>query len=111
MAKHEFGIIDSLPDDNYLYEEYEPNKYNCISVHDDLIYPLLDNLNGMDTYFHGISKPSKGLAYCGITLIPPSSFLKLITILELQKNNNFNELINLINKAMSEKKYIIHFGI
>ena len=40
MAKHEFGIIDSF-EENKWYSNYEPEKYNCISVSDDLIEELI----------------------------------------------------------------------
>jgi len=40
LAKHEFGIIDSF-EENKWYSEYEPEKYNCISVSDDLIEELI----------------------------------------------------------------------
>ena len=39
MAKHEFGIIDSFKENKW-YSDYEPEKYNCISVSDDLIEQL-----------------------------------------------------------------------
>ena len=37
MAKHEFGIMESAPVSGKRYDEYEPKKYNCISVDDDYI--------------------------------------------------------------------------
>jgi len=42
MAKHEFGIMDSF-DENIWYNVYEPEKYDCISVSDDIIEMLLDD--------------------------------------------------------------------
>jgi hypothetical protein len=30
MSKHEFGIIQSEPVYNQIFDEYEPNRYNCI---------------------------------------------------------------------------------
>ena len=42
LAKHEFGIIDSF-EENKWYSDYEPEKYNCISVRDDLIEQLIIN--------------------------------------------------------------------
>ena len=38
MAKHEFGIMESAPVNGKRYDEYEPKKYNCISVDDDHIF-------------------------------------------------------------------------
>lgn len=31
MAKHDFGILDRF-EENKWYQEYEPEKYNCVSV-------------------------------------------------------------------------------
>ena len=44
MAKHEFGIMNVNPKPNKRYDTYEPEKYDCISVHDDYIEPLLEKL-------------------------------------------------------------------
>lgn len=44
MAKHEFGIMNVNPKPNKRYDSYEPEKYDCISVHDDYIGPLLEKL-------------------------------------------------------------------
>lgn len=30
MAKHEFGVMQNEPERGKWYDEYEPEKYNCI---------------------------------------------------------------------------------
>ena len=35
MPKHEFGIMKNKPMNKDRFDEYEPNKYNCIEVDDD----------------------------------------------------------------------------
>lgn len=107
MPKHEFGIIDKISNDSHIYENYEPAKYYCISVDDDYIEPLLLELKEIDTFFHNISRPEKGLAYFGITLIPPVSFPKLKEILMSKNIDVYKELIKVIDKAVSENKYMI----
>ena len=37
LAKHEFGIMQSSPEKGLRFDKYEPHKYNCISVDDDLL--------------------------------------------------------------------------
>ena len=37
MAKHEFGIMMDAPQPGKRYDEYEPWKYDCISVDDDYV--------------------------------------------------------------------------
>ena len=41
MSKHEFGIMQINPTEKEVFNEYEPNKYNCIAVDDDFIEPIL----------------------------------------------------------------------
>lgn len=36
MAKHDFGILEQF-EENRWYQEYEPEKYNCISVDMDVM--------------------------------------------------------------------------
>lgn len=109
MAKHEFGIMNISPKRDERYDTYEPEKYNCISVHDDYIEPLLDNLSLIDCYWHTLECPGKGLAYCGITLVPPSSMEQFIELLE--SSTGTEALKSLLSKAKEDEKFVIHFGI
>ena len=109
MAMHEFGIMNNAPRQNGRYDAYEPKKYDCISVHDDYIEPLLEKLSSVDCFWHTLSRPEKNLAYYGVTLIPPSSLNRFIEILEGTVGTE--ELIDLLSKAKEEDKYVIHFGI
>ena len=88
------------------YDAYEPQKYGCITVHDDLVEIFEPKLVEMPCYWHTLDRPEAGLAYCGITLIPPDSlavFAKAVGEIE--------PLQELIRKAAAEKKFIIHFGL
>lgn len=109
MAKHEFGIMDAQPQEHKRYDEYEPQKYNCISVSDDYIEKLDKELCSADLYWHTLDVPGKGLAYCGVTLIPPETlddFMKVI-----RNKDGLSELENLCIKAKTENKWIIHYGL
>lgn len=111
---HEFGILDVL-DKQTNYIHYEANKYNCISVDDDLISNLDKHLSIMKTYFHSFSRPEYGLAYWGITIIPPESlslFFDIVTSSEyFKKSDELSELASKILQAIEEEKYMIHFGV
>lgn len=111
MAKHEFGIMQCKPKSEERFDEYEPEKYDCIVVDDDFIEPILMELESIEFYWHSLDIKGKGLAYCGITLIPPESIASMIKILLMQDRLEYNELISLLNKAEQEGKYVIHFGI
>ena len=66
MAKHEFGIMQNVPKKGIRYDEYEPQKYNCISVNDDYVENIVGKFNHMDFYWHTLDVKEKGLAYCGV---------------------------------------------
>ena len=41
MPRHEFGIMQSEPIKGERFDEYEPEKYDCITIDDVFIEPLL----------------------------------------------------------------------
>jgi hypothetical protein len=117
-CNHEFGIIDFL--EEYNEDEYEPKKYNCISVDDDFLsevyYDGLKNkIKYLDTFAHNTNRPSKDLAYYGITLIPPTSlkyFLDIITEANIKhKSKELEMLRGKISEAIKKDKWMIHYGI
>lgn len=109
MAKHEFGIMQMPPEKGKRYDNFEPDKYNCISVDDDYLEDIIGAFNGIEFYHHTLSVKEKGLAYCGITLIPPES---IDAFIEVIKNiYGLKELLALSQKALEENKWIIHFGL
>lgn len=109
MAKHEFGIMPSAPEKGVRYEEYEPYKFDCISVDDVYLENIVSRFNNINFYWHSLDVPGKGLAYWGITLIPPMSIPDCINIIE--NINELSELKNIMHRAYSEQKWIIHYGI
>lgn len=111
MASHEFGIMESKPKDKERFDEYDSYKYNFIKIDDDFIEPILIDLQSIDCYWHTLEVKEEGLAYCGITLIPPEAMNKLYNILKAQGKLEYIELIDLVKKAAKEDKYIIHFGL
>ena len=109
MAKHEFGIMQNPPEEHKRYDEYEPEKYSCISVDDDYIEKIDANLNNIDFYWHTLDIKGKGLAYCGVTLIPPTSMESFINV--IKEVNELSELKELLVKAHKENKWVIHYGL
>lgn len=111
MAKYEFGIIENTPTDKDIFDTYEPDKYNCIEIEDGFIEPILIELQSIDCYYSTICNKGNGLAYYGITLIPPSSIYEFINVLLRKDIIEYDLLISLLNKAKKYNKYVIHFGI
>ena len=108
MAKHEFGIMESAPVSGKRYDEYEPKKYNCISVDDDYIEGI-DQLLIFDSFRHTIDIPMKGLNYIGITLIPPKSLDAFLTV--IRDGSKYADLRKLLIDAKNRNKYVIHYGL
>lgn len=106
---HEFGIMAEDPLSEERYDRYEPWEYNAISVHDDFIEPLMPRLNEVDMFWHTLAVPGKGLAYCGITLIPPAAYPTVMEI--IRPAAELQELFVLVERAAKEQRYIIHFGL
>ena len=109
MAKHEFGIMQDAPKQGKRYDKYEPRKYNCISVNDDCLEDIVSNFNHINFYWHTLDALAKGIAYAGITLIPPTSIESFIAV--IKDITELNELKDLLEKALVENKWVIHFGL
>ncbi len=109
MSKHEFGIMINPPEAGKRYDEYEPEKYNCISVDDRMILPIVTKLSIMKTYWISLNNAEYGLNYYGVTLIPPessSTFAELISGIR-----SFSRLTELLLAASQNDKFVIHYGI
>ena len=109
MAKHEFGIMPIAPKAGKRYDEYKPQKYNCIFVDDDYVEKIDPDLASVDFYWHTTDHPAKGIAYTGITLIPPTSMATFTEV--IRGIDGFRELEDLLEKAQSENKWVFHFGL
>ena len=109
MAKHEFGIMPIPPLKGKRYDDYEPEKYDCISVDDIYLEDIVSSFNHIDFYWHTLDIKEKGIAYCGITLIPPSSQKAFINVIKGIKD--LEVLVSLLEKANRENKWVIHYGL
>lgn len=109
MAMHEFGIMQTPPQEGKRYDEYEPEKYDCISVNDDYLEDIVGNFDHIDFYWHTLAVKGKGIAYCGVTLIPPASINSFVEV--IKGVPELAELKELSEKAFRENKWIIHFGL
>lgn len=102
-------------DEEHVYTEYEPEKYECVAIDDDLyIDDWWNELKKMHTYFGG-DKPAKGLCRDGITLIPPEELKHFEKVVKkdkrFQQDQSLQKLLQLIRKARKKNKYMIHFGV
>ena len=113
---HEFGIMpqDPKPEEEFTYT---PEKYpDMVVVEDDDLNEWsgrhYDELWSIPVYYHELSRPDVGLAWYGITLIPPSAvpaFLELLV--NDPEKEKFADLAYLMHRAAAQNKFIIHYGI
>lgn len=111
MATHEFGIMEDSPKKNVRYDEYEPEKYNAIKIHDDYLEDLLPQFESIPCYWHTLEKSGNNLDYCGVTLIPPTSVDAFVAVFSKQDMEEYQELISLFQEAKRKNKFIIHYGL
>ena len=109
MAKHEFALMDHAPGQTERFDEYEPRRFRLIAVDDEYIEPLLPQFDQVDCYWHTLAVPGKGLAYYGITLIPPEACASFLAI--TAPYPALRELTALFCRAREEGKFIIHYGL
>lgn len=74
-----------------------------------------NELTLVKTYFHCYSRPNFALARWGVTLIPPESLETFYNIISKNKRSKSSveliDLIILLRKAISENKFVIHYGV
>ncbi len=109
MAKHEFGLMPRAPLAGERYDVYEPYRYHCITVDDEIIEKLCRKTADIKVYWHTLDCPAKGLAYCGITLIPPETAGELLAAAD--GISQLAALRKLLRQARRQSRFMIHFGI
>lgn len=109
MASHGFGIMETAPVVGKRYDKYEPEKYNCISIDDDYIEHIQEQLDVFDSFSHTLDRPVKGLNYVGITLIPPASISAFLSV--IGDSVEYAELRKLLIEAEKRNKFVIHYGL
>ena len=71
-----------------------------------------DALWSIPVYYGSLRRPDVGLAWYGITLIPPSSAPAFLDILANDpEKETFRDLAYLMHRAAAQTKFIIHYGI
>ncbi len=108
MAKHEFGIMKRAPSPGERYDTYEPERYGCISVPDEDLEGLFADLR-INVYWHTLDRLEKGLAYCGITLIPPDAVPSILA--DIDGVEKLTPLKSLLLQARDENRFVIHYGL
>ncbi|MDL2248345.1 hypothetical protein LJB89_01455, partial [Tyzzerella sp. OttesenSCG-928-J15] len=77
------------------------------------------NLTQLKTYYNSFSRQETNLNRYGVTLIPPEYLSKFASTITLHTSPKFQTLcdkelkalLTLLNQAIEEGKFIIHYGI
>lgn len=106
---HAFGLMDRPPEPGRRYDEYDPERYVCAWAEDDELGEAAEALSGLDCYWGALDRPEKGLAWHGVTLIPPASLPAMVSALEGRPA--LQAAVRLLQRAEREHQFVIHFGI
>lgn len=106
---HHFGIIENI--DDIKENGYNFQEKKQVSIHDDIMNEFSGDLLSMKTFWENLDHPALGLAYFGVTLIPPESLSTFLDATIKQKMDEYSDLANLIIKANENNKWMIHYGI
>ena len=118
MIKAEFGIINDF-NEKKDYTGYHPEKYHCVAIDDDLYlndwWNDLSRIDTLNVYDKGVLQPQTALSRWGITIIPPKSLTDFLDIVikdkSYKRDANLVALAALIEEAIKEQKYVIHYGV
>ena len=106
---HAFGIMNQPPRPGQRYDDYAPERYVCAWAEDDELGEAAEALSGADCYWGTLDRPEKGLAWCGVTLLPPESLPCLLAALEGRPA--LQAVYRLLRRAEQAHQFVIHFGI
>lgn len=107
MAVHEFGILSKAPVAGQRFDSYRSTA-DSVQVDDRWIEPLLESFARISFFWHCLDCPGMGLAYTGITLIPPSTIDRIAPMLG---DEHLSALKALLLRAKDAGQFVIHFGI
>lgn len=118
MIKAEFGIINDF-NEKKDYTGYHPEKYSCVAIDDDLYlndwWNDLSRIDTLNVYDKGVLQPQTALSRWGITIIPPKSLPNFLDIVikdkRYKKDAKLVAFAALIEEAIKEQKYVIHYGV
>lgn len=116
---HGFILVSDLPDE-ISYRDFEKD---AIKIQDQFIREYYDVFKNVEMFWDTTEEKGNGFNYYGDTIITPIMAQELVNnINEFLTNHGseeaeyfvgeeFDLLLNILNQAVLENKYIVHFGI
>jgi len=117
---HKFVILDNIPSE---IESSNDFQGELLKIYDQFIMEHYDVFKKVEMYWNDTHKKGGGFNYYGVTILTPEMTKNLIDEIERFLENNeseeaeyflgeeYNQLMVIFNKSISENKYVIHFGI
>jgi hypothetical protein len=110
MLIHEFVIVSEVPND-IDYNNY--SKEEMVLVSDNFIQQYYEITRKIEFYDNNLNCKEYGLNYHGITIldIEMAKKLKDALLAFCKPCEDLTKVIDILARAISVQKYIIHFGI
>jgi len=110
MITHEFVLCSQLPK-TIRYSDFP--KSNLVAISDDFIVNSHIPFGKVKMHCQYLGNVICGLAYHGITIIPPdvATELKKELLGHCQNSHDLNALMGILEKAITNQHYVIHFGV
>lgn len=110
MLIHDFILVSEVPEE-ISYANYTKEEMTQIS--DEFVQKYFKVTERVEMFFNDLNSKDTGLNYHGTTILDNkmAEELKTVLIAECEPCDDLTKLVTVLNKAVSENKYIIHFGI
>jgi hypothetical protein len=116
MLAHDFMLVKELPSYIGMHTRYYDSIYT-IAISDDFVLKSVDEFMSVNAFSNELDNLQKGLNYYGITIYTSEMAKELRQVfLESQDKfelmlNDYNLLMNILNRAIKEHVYLVHIGI
>ncbi len=111
MLIHEFTTCTEMPSD--CLELFRNEREKFLTISDDFILDNYKYTTKVKMYFSYPDRLEYGLAYHGITVLDykMAKQLKEVMVENCKPCEDLTKLVGVLDEAIKEKKYVIHYGI
>lgn len=110
MLVHRFILVSSIPE-RIFFPDYDQSK--MIKIADDFILKYHVPIRKVKMHCEHLGNLIDGLAYHGTTILDVQMAKNLKSELQpyVEKSSECKRLVSVLDDAIAQNKYIIHFGI
>jgi hypothetical protein len=113
MLIHEFITVATVPDYYSILDMLVYDRDKMVKIDDNFILEHHVPIRKVKMHCSRIGNIIDGLSYHGITILDPqmATNLKVELLPFIEESEECKRLIAVLDEAISQNKYIIHFGI